>query len=87
MLRGTQRARARAAVFDWLGRYLRPRSGGKLYAFDARGCGNAVCQPLWTGTIGRPVSASTPAVVSGRVSIVSPKAGPCRSSDVLGALE
>jgi pimeloyl-ACP methyl ester carboxylesterase len=25
MLRGTQRARARAAVFDWLDRYLRPR--------------------------------------------------------------
>jgi outer membrane protein assembly factor BamB len=44
---------------------------GKLYAFNAAGCGAAQCQPLWTGTIGGSVFESSPAVAKGIVYIGS----------------
>jgi outer membrane protein assembly factor BamB len=43
---------------------------GKLYAFDAQGCGSPTCQPLWTGQTGGPVD-SSPAVAGGNVYVGS----------------
>jgi outer membrane protein assembly factor BamB len=44
---------------------------GRLYAFDAHGCGGAsLCQPLWTGRTGGSIE-STPVVAGGRVYVGS----------------
>jgi hypothetical protein len=41
---------------------------GKLYVFNASGCGASVCSPLWVGTIGSSSTGhSAPAVAGGRV--------------------
>lgn len=42
----------------------------KLYAFNANGCGQSTCQPLWTAPAGQFV-ASSPAVANGKVYIGS----------------
>src|SRR5262245_53413486 len=40
---------------------------GKVYAFNANGCGASVCSPLWVGSIGSTASGhSSPAVAHGR---------------------
>jgi outer membrane protein assembly factor BamB len=43
---------------------------GKLYAFDAHGCGRALCRPVWTGATGGTIE-SSPTVVGGVVYIGS----------------
>src|SRR6266568_3122253 len=43
---------------------------GKLYAFDANGCGQAACQPLWSGATQNSIT-SSPAVAQGTVFIGS----------------
>jgi outer membrane protein assembly factor BamB len=56
---------------------------GKLYAFDADGCGQSSCQPLWTGPLGSAPFSSSPAVFKGTVYIAGQhalsafKAGGC----------
>jgi outer membrane protein assembly factor BamB len=40
---------------------------GRLYVFDADGCGAALCQPLWTGTMDAGAGASSPLVRDGVV--------------------
>jgi outer membrane protein assembly factor BamB len=45
---------------------------GKLDVFDAEGCGNPVCPPLWQGDAGpESILQSSPAVVGGRVYVGS----------------
>jgi len=45
---------------------------GKLNAFDAKGCGNAICPPLWQGKAGKEsVLESSPAVWKGLVFVGS----------------
>lgn len=44
---------------------------GKLNAFDANGCGSAVCEPLWQGKAGKYTSYSSPVVWKGYVFIGS----------------
>jgi len=44
---------------------------GKLNAFDAKGCGQSVCQPLWQGKAGKYTSYSSPVVWNGFVFIGS----------------
>ena len=44
---------------------------GKLYAFDAAGCGSPTCHALWTGRLGSPAFQSSPAVANGVVYIGS----------------
>ena len=46
-------------------------STGLLYAFSADGCGAPTCDPLWTGTAGAAIYASTAAVSHGVVYIGS----------------
>jgi outer membrane protein assembly factor BamB len=41
-----------------------PARDGKVYAFDAKGCGAVSCPPLWSTTTGGRIS-STPAVANG----------------------
>ena len=45
-------------------------SDGRVYAFDARGCGAATCTPLWHGDTGAEVRWS-PTVSGGRVFVVN----------------
>jgi outer membrane protein assembly factor BamB len=40
---------------------------GKLNAFDAKGCGNSICNPLWQGKAGKYTSYSSPVVWNGFV--------------------
>jgi outer membrane protein assembly factor BamB len=40
---------------------------GRLYVFDANGCGAALCQPLWTGMMSAGAGASSPLVEGGVV--------------------
>jgi outer membrane protein assembly factor BamB len=44
---------------------------GKLYAFNANGCGQPSCQPVWTGNTGETIFDSSPAVAGGIVYIGS----------------
>ena len=46
---------------------------GRLYAFDANGCGQDECQPLWSGATENDIQ-SSPAVMNNTVYISS--AGP-----------
>jgi len=43
---------------------------GRLYAFNAEGCGQDLCQPLWSGATGNAVL-SSPAVMNGAVYVGS----------------
>ncbi|MGZ4789468.1 MAG: outer membrane protein assembly factor BamB family protein, partial [Terriglobales bacterium] len=43
---------------------------GRLYAFKANGCGQQVCQPLWSGATGNAIL-SSPAVTNGTVFVGS----------------
>jgi outer membrane protein assembly factor BamB len=43
---------------------------GRLYAYDANGCGHKSCQPLWTAQVGEHVN-SSPAVANGVVYVGS----------------
>jgi outer membrane protein assembly factor BamB len=46
-------------------------SDGKLYAFNAAGCGSSTCTPLWTASTGPSILGSGPAVANGVVYIGS----------------
>ena len=38
---------------------------GKLYAFNAQGCGQPTCQPIWTAQTGSSISGSSATIVNG----------------------
>jgi outer membrane protein assembly factor BamB len=48
-----------------------PSADHRLYVFDARGCGAAVCDPLWYGQLSAGVVGSSPLVSGGKVYVGS----------------